>query len=161
PVNTRAPKHVTGGSSCGSAAAVAAGVGGFALCTHTAGTLPGPGAFCGPHCVWARPRGTATTNATSHGPRHPTGRFPPRDPAPFRKVGHALLQGAKAEIKIERLFLAENFFRHAEASMDQALWDAIGKLKSALPEPGHMEIASEEEIAAWRNAFRLIQGFEI
>src|SRR6187399_2339337 len=53
-----------------------------------------------------------------------------RDSELFRKVGHVLLQGATAEAKIERLILAENFFRHTEASMDQALWEAIGKIGS-------------------------------
>src|SRR5262245_53750144 len=47
PVNTRAPKHVTGGSSCGAAAAVAAGMCDFALGTDTAGSIRVPAAFCG------------------------------------------------------------------------------------------------------------------
>ena len=45
--------------------------------------------------------------------------------------------------------------------MDQALWEAIGKIGGALPRPEHVEIDGEEEVAAWRNAFRIIQGFEI
>ena len=39
PVNARAPKHVTGGSSCGAAAAVAASMCNFALGTDTAGSI--------------------------------------------------------------------------------------------------------------------------
>jgi amidase len=94
-------------------------------------------------------------------PSYDTVGFLARDSELFRKLGHVLLQGAEAETKIERLILAENFFRHAEASMDQALWDAMRKIGGALPKPKHVEIAGEEEVAAWRNAFRIIQGFEI
>jgi len=68
-------------------------------------------------------------------PSYDTVGFLARDFELFRKVGHVLLQGATAEAKIERLILAENFFRHAEASMDQALWEAIGKIGGALPRP--------------------------
>jgi amidase len=161
PVNARAPKHVTGGSSCGAAAAVAGSMCDFALGTDTAGSIRVPASFCGLYGLRPTFGRIDTAGATAMAPSYDTVGFLARDPELFRKVGHVLLQGAKVEAKVERLILAENFFGHAEASMDQALWDAIGKLKSALPEPEHREIADEEEITAWRNAFRLIQGFEI
>ena len=161
PVNARAPKHVTGGSSCGAAAAVAASMCDFALGTDTAGSIRVPAAFCGLYGLRPTYGRIDMTGATAMAPSYDTVGFLARDPDLFRKVGRVLLQEAKAEPKVERLILAENFFRNAEASMDQTLWDAIRKPKSALPKAEHMELASEEEIAAWRNAFRVIQGFEI
>ena len=161
PVNARAPKHVTGGSSCGAAAAVAASMCNFALGTDTAGSIRVPASFCGLYGLRPTYGRIDTTGATPMAPSYDTVGFLARDSELFRKVGHVLLQGATAEAKIERLILAENFFRHAEASMDQALWEAIGKIGGALPRPEHVEIDGEEEVAAWRNAFRLIQGFEI
>jgi amidase len=157
----RAPKHVTGGSSCGAAAAVAASMCNFALGTDTAGSIRVPASFCGLYGLRPTYGRIDTTGATPMAPSYDTVGFLARDFELFRKVGHVLLQGATAEAKIERLILAENFFRHAEASMDQALWEAIGKIGGALPRPEHVEIDGEEEVAAWRNAFRLIQGFEI
>ena len=161
PVNARAPKHVTGGSSCGAAAAVAASMCNFALGTDTAGSIRVPASFCGLYGLRPTYGRIDRTGATPMAPSYDTVGFLARDSELFRKLGHVLLQGAEAETKIERLILAENFFRHAEASMDQALWDAMRKIGGALPKPKHVEIAGEEEVAAWRNAFRIIQGFEI
>ena len=140
PVNARAPKHVTGGSSCGAAAAVAASMCNFALGTDTAGSIRVPASFCGLYGLRPTYGRIDTTGATPMAPSYDTVGFLARDSELFRKVGHVLLQGATAEAKIERLILAENFFRHAEASMDQALWEAIGKIGGALPRPQRVEI---------------------
>jgi amidase len=161
PINRCAPKHVTGGSSCGAAAAVAASMCDFALGTDTAGSIRVPASFCGLYGLRPTYGRIDTTGATPMAPSYDTVGFLSRDAELFRKVGHVLLQGANAETKIERLILAENFFGHAEASMDQTLWDAIGMLAGALPKPEQVEIAGEDEIATWRDAFRVIQGFEI
>lgn len=161
PVNTRAPKHVTGGSSCGAAAAAAASMCDFALGTDTAGSIRVPASFCGLYGLRPTYGRIDTTGATPMAPSYDTVGFLARDPELFRRVGHVLLLGAKANARIERLILAENFFGHAEASMDQVLWGAIGTLAGVLPKPEHVEIAGEDEIATWRDAFRVIQGFEI
>src|SRR5262245_47725637 len=47
PINPRAPKHVTGGSSCGAAAAVAAEMCDFALGGDTGGSIRVPASFTG------------------------------------------------------------------------------------------------------------------
>ena len=71
-----------------------------------------------------------------------------------------LLEGDGVAAKIDRLILAEDFFGHAEASADQALWRVLSSIGPALPAPEHRTIVGEE-IDEWRDAFRLIQGFEI
>jgi amidase len=161
PVNTRAPKHVTGGSSCGAAAAVAASMCDFALGSDTGGSIRVPASFCGLYGLRPTHGRMNIAGVTPMAPSYDTVGFLAREAGLFRKMGHALLEGAKVEAKIERLILAENFFNHAEASMDQALWGVIDRLRSTLPKPEHKDIADEDEIAAWRNAFRLIQGFDI
>jgi amidase len=101
-----------------------------------------------------------TKGATPMAPSYDTIGYLAREAELFRKIGHVLLDGARTEAKIERLILAEDFFGHAEASADQALWRLLASIGPALPRPEHRTIAGEE-IDDWRNAFRLIQGFEI
>ena len=160
PVNTRAPGHVTGGSSCGSAAAVAAGMCDFALGSDTGGSIRVPASFCG--LLGLRPTHgrIALDGVTPMAPSYDTVGYLAREAELFRKIGHVLLDGEPVYTDIERLILAEDFFLHAEASADQALWRVLDQLAPVLPALERQTVAGDE-IAAWRDAFRLIQGFEL
>jgi amidase len=160
PVNSRAPEHVTGGSSCGSAAAVAASMCDFALGSDTGGSIRVPASFSGLYGLRPSFGRIDTKGATPMAPSYDTIGFLAREAELFRKIGHVLLDGGSVSAKIDRLILAEDFFDHAEARADQALWRVLASIGPALPKPEHRTIAGEE-IGDWRNAFRLIQGFEI
>jgi amidase len=160
PINPRAPRHVTGGSSCGSAAAVAASVCDFALGSDTGGSIRVPASFCGLYGLRPSFGRIDMRGATAMAPSFDTVGYLARDAELARKIGHVLLDGARIDAKIERLILAEDFFAHAETSADEALWALIARLDSTLPKPEHKDIAGHA-IEEWREAFRLIQGFEI
>ena len=160
PINSRAPKHVTGGSSCGSAAAVAA-----SCATSRSAATPAARSACRRRSrgctVFARASAASILQgATAMAPSYDTIGFLAREAQLFRKIGHVLLAGDSVEAKIDRLILAEDFFGHAEASADQALWRVLASIGPALPAPEHRTVAGEE-IDEWRDAFRLIQGFEL
>jgi amidase len=160
PINSRAPDRVTGGSSCGSAAAVAANMCDFALGSDTGGSTRVPASFCGLYGLRPTHGRISLDGVTPMAPSYDTVGYLAREAALFRKIGHVLLEGEAVYTDIERLILAEDFFRHAEASADQALWQALARIGPMLPAPERRTIASNE-IGEWRDAFRLIQGFEI
>jgi amidase len=160
PVNPRAPKRVTGGSSCGAAAAVAAAMCDFALGSDTGGSVRVPASFTGLYGLRPSFGRIATEGATPMAPSYDAIGFLARDAELFRNVGRVLLEGERVAAKVERLILAQDLFVHEEASAEEALWCLLAKIGPALPVPEHRDIAGDE-LEDWRNAFRLIQGFEI
>jgi amidase len=160
PVNSSASGRVTGGSSCGSAAAVAAEMCDFALASDTGGSIRVPASFSGLYGLRPTQGRISVEGVTPMAPSYDTVGYLAREAELFRRIGHVLLEGEPAYTSIERLILAEDFFSHAEASADQALWRVLASIGPALPAPEHRTIAGEA-IDEWRNAFRLIQGFEI
>eukprot|EP00250_Pteridium_aquilinum_P006084 c16068_g1_i1 orf=380-2368(-) len=111
PVNPAAPSRVPGGSSSGSAVAVAAGLVDFSLGTDTRCSVRAPAAFCG--ILGFRP---------SHGAVSCIGVVPmsqsfdtvgwfARDPNVLRTVGHVLLQQSYLEPKQpRRILIADDCF---------------------------------------------------
>ena len=160
PVNTLSPRHVTGGSSCGAAAAVAANMCDFALGSDTGGSLRVPAAFCGLYGFRPTHGRIDMTGATPMAPSCDTIGFLARDAELLRAVGRLLLDGKNTEAPLQRVVIARDMFGRAETSIDQALWQGLDKIASVLPASERLDVAGEE-FDAWRNAFRLIQGFEI
>jgi amidase len=160
PVNTRSPKHVTGGSSCGSAAAVAASMCDFALGSDTGGSIRVPASFCGLYGLRPTFGRVDVTGATPMAPSYDTVGFLAREAELFRTIGHVLLEGSRVEADIKRLILAEDIFSRAEVSKDAALWELFSRIGRSLPQ-AERKIVAGDDIDDWCDAFRLIQGFEI
>jgi len=160
PMNTHALRHVTGGSSCGSAAAVAAGMCDFALGSDTGGSIRVPGAFCGLYGLRPTHGRIDIADMTPMAPSYDTAGFLASDAVLFREVGRVLLDGARVDAPLRRLIIAQDMISRSEASIDAEVWRVLDTIGSALPEPEHMDVAGDE-FDDWRNAFRFNQGFEI
>jgi amidase len=160
PHNVKAPRHVTGGSSCGSAAAVAAGMCDFALGSDTGGSIRVPAAFCGLYGLRPTHGRIDMRGATPMAPSYDTVGVLARDAGLFRDVCRVLLDGDAVQAPVRNLLLAQDIVGRSEASIDEVLWRDLERLGPALPAAEHVDIAAEE-IDDWRNAFRVIQGFEI
>jgi len=91
PLNTRAPDRVPGGSSSGSASAVAAGLADFALGTDTGGSVRVPASHCGLHGFRPTHGAVSTEGVWPLSPRFDTVGWFARDGATLRAVGDALL----------------------------------------------------------------------
>ena len=97
PINPRAPSHVTGGSSCGSAAAVAASLCDFALGSDTGGSIRVPASFCGLYGLRPTHERISLDGVTPMAPSFDTVGFFAREPELLRKIGHVLLDGERVE----------------------------------------------------------------
>jgi amidase len=94
PMNIHALRHATGGSSCGSAAAVAASLCDFALGSDTGGSVRVPAAFCGLYGLRPTHGRIDIAGVTPMAPSYDTVGFLARDARLFREVGRVLLDGS-------------------------------------------------------------------
>lgn len=87
PVNPAAPDRVPGGSSSGSASAVASGLCDFALGTDSGGSVRVPASFCGLYGIRPTHGRIDFTGVTVQAPSADTCGWLARDAATFAKVG--------------------------------------------------------------------------
>jgi amidase len=160
PVNARAPKRVCGGSSCGSAAAVAAGRCDFALGSDTGGSIRVPASFCGLYGFRPTHGRIDIAGVTRMAPSYDTIGPLARDVDLLADVARLLLRSPSVEAPLERIIIAEDMLAHAEAPVAAAARDALDRLTHTLPPLDAMEIAGPD-LAAWADAFRIIQASEI
>lgn len=160
PVNPRAANYVTGGSSCGSAAATAAGMCDFSLGSDTGGSIRVPASFCGLFGLRPTHGRIDMKGVTPMAPSFDTVGPLTGDAELLRILGGVLLDQARIDAPIERLVLARDIAATCEASVAQALWQTLDRLSDAIPTPEHEEIAGEA-IEVWRKTFATIQGFEV
>ncbi|TMW94251.1 hypothetical protein EJD97_010525 [Solanum chilense] len=143
PTNPKLPSHIPGGSSSGSAVAVAAELVDFALGTDMTGCIRVPAAFCG--VFGFRP---------SHGAISTVGVLPvsqsldsigwlARDPSVLHRVGHVLLQIPSIEPKRTRCFvIADDLFQLCNVPKQKTVYvvtKVIEKL-SGYQAPKHLNL---------------------
>src|SRR5690348_1665698 len=106
PVNPRAPDHVPGGSSAGSAAAVAAGLCDIALGTDTGGSVRVPASFCGLYGIRPTHGRLDLSGMMSQAPSSDTTGWFARDSATFAEVSSVMLDEAVPTTLPRRLIIA-------------------------------------------------------
>src|ERR1700739_825163 len=97
PINPRAPDRVPGGSSSGSAAAVAAGLCDTALGTDTGGSVRVPASFCGLYGIRPTHGRLPVTGMMPQAPSSDTTGWFTRDSETFAKVSSVLLGESVAD----------------------------------------------------------------
>jgi amidase len=160
PVNPRAPGRVCGGSSCGSAAAVAACLCDFALGTDTAGSVRVPASFCGLFGLRPTHGAIAMRGVVPLAPSFDTVGFLARDPRTFESVSSVLFGGAE-KVGIERVLIADDALELCDAGvaelLDHFLLRACGALGVKVVE--RIKLAPEG-FGPLRAAFRRLQARE-
>lgn len=161
PLNTAAPDRIPGGSSSGSASAVAGGAVDFAMGGDTGGSIRVPAAFCGIYGL--RPTHGRVSDAltTPLAPSYDTVGWFARDAKLMERIGEVLFAEKARTSAPRRVLIVKDQFDLAGADMSAAVQQAVDKLVGIVGSKEVVTLGSREERKAWTNAFRTIQTYEI
>ena len=160
PINPRTPDRAPGGSSSGSAVAVAAGVVDFAIGTDCGGSVRVPASYCGIFGVRPTHASLPLTGVSPFAPRFDTVGWFARDAATLALVGDVLLPEKSEATGFDRMVLAEDAWERTDPEVIEALRPALRRIESALGAPSRARL-SPDGLDIWLEIFRLVQGSEI
>lgn len=159
PINPAAPDRVPGGSSSGSASAVAAGLCDVALGSDTGGSVRAPASFCGLYGLRPTHGAISLANCMPLAASFDTAGFFARDAATLARAADVLLPGRSASAPGLRPLIARDLFARLAPAMREALEPTLSRLIDLLGAPQEIDLhagPSEPAVAAFRDA----QAFE-
>jgi amidase len=159
PINPAAPGRVPGGSSSGSAAAVAGALVDFAIGSDTGGSVRAPASFCGIYGIRPTHGRISLEGACPLAPGFDTCGWFARDAHLLARVGEVLL-GEPVRGTPGRLLLAQDGFAHALPETAAALQPTVARLERLFG-PAATVVVSAEGLRAWFEVFRTLQHDEI
>ena len=159
PVNVRAPGRVPGGSSSGSAAAVAAGLCNTALGTDTGGSVRVPASFCGLYGIRPTHGRLPLAGMLPQAPTSDTTGWFARDAETFAKVSAVMLGEEIPSGLPTRLIVAVDTFGFADPEVTAALRPLVHKLGGLLGDVRE-EVMAPPGLSAWARAQRTLQPYE-
>ena len=167
PVNPRAPGRVPGGSSSGSAAAVAGALVDFALGSDTGGSVRVPASFCGLYGLRPTHGRISLDGVLMQSSTYDTVGFFARDADLFARVGQILLQNPIPSARPSHLVVVEDAFEAADPDVAAALspWvDRVASLTDShstqrLSPAGLQEWVLQQAMLAGREALEMAQSW--
>ncbi|HMN72161.1 MAG TPA: amidase [Rhodoblastus sp.] len=157
PLNPAAPDRVPGGSSSGSASAVAARLCDFALGSDTGGSVRAPASFCGLFGLRPSHGAIPLDRCMPLAPSFDTCGFFARDAATLKAVGDVLLP--KAAATASRVMIARDLFARLPAGVRDAIMPMAEKLQAALGKATPVDVYDRPTQQPY-DAFRILQLHE-
>lgn len=156
PANPRFPDYLPGGSSSGSAAAVAAGLVDFALGTDTGGSVRIPAAFCGIYGMRPTHDAIALDGVVPFSPSYDTIGWLAPSPELLAAVGNVLLPGAADSAATPTLARVSDAYALCEPELAAYLQSATDALLATQA----LEVFNGDW-PAWLRCYQVLQGIEI
>jgi amidase len=158
PINPAAPDRFPGGSSCGSAAATAAGLVDFAMGTDTGGSVRVPASYCGIFGIRPSWGSVNLAGACGLGPSFDTGGWFARSATVLAQVGGVLLPPESGG-SIGPLLRVQEAWANAMPGVATALLPGLAAAERVLGTALAVQIAPEG-LAAFFDNFRCAQSAE-
>jgi amidase len=159
PLNPKAPERVPGGSSSGSASAVAQGLCDTALGTDTGGSVRVPASFCGLYGIRPTHDRLNLGGMMPQAPSSDTMGWFARDVDTFARVSEVLLGEPILASLPTRLVVAVDAFGFADAETAAALQPMVSTL-SALVREVREDLLAPPGLSVWARAQRSLQSYE-
>lgn len=161
PPNPAAPGRMPGGSSSGSASAVAAGACDVALGTDSGGSVRVPASFCGLYGLRPTHGRIPFDGVCRQAPSFDTVGWFARDAGTFARVAAVLLDEPVPDPAPCRLMVAADAFALADPGVEDALAPAVAALGALLgSEPEAVAIGVPGELEAWADQRNVLQRAE-
>jgi amidase len=160
PINVNAPGRIPGGSSSGSAAAVAGGLVDFALGSDTGGSVRAPASFCGVYGLRPTHGRVSLAGACPLAASFDTVGWFARDADVMERVGSMLLSEEPDATLPRRLLVAEDAFELAGHASTAALQPALERITALIGKSQRVTV-STEGLRQWLEVFRVLQGHEV
>ena len=171
PLNPACPERIPGGSSSGSASAVAGGLCEFSLGTDCAGSVRIPASFCGLYGMRPTHGRVPLEGAAPFAPSFDTAGWLARDADVLELVGRTLNDERPTDAPRNSRLLEERQVRPHGLIAEDA-FDVAGPLAAAVLRPAVAQVSgqladteevsiAEEGLGRWVESFRVIQAFEI
>ena len=159
PRNPRAPGRVPGGSSSGSASAVAGKLVDFALGSDTGGSVRVPASFCGLYGLRPTHGLIPLDGMLLQAPSYDTIGWFARDVDTFARVGAMILPPVASTNRPRRLVIAEDAFDLAESEVREALESAIDAVAEVF-DSRTVERLSPTSLEEWSGHQQILQSRE-
>ena len=158
PLNPRAPDRVPGGSSSGSASAVAGGLVDVALGTDSGGSVRMPASFCGLYGLRPTHGRIPTEGMMTQAPSFDTVGYFARNAATFGRVGAVLLEEQVFDAFPDEIIVATDCFALADEPVRRALLPVLDRLRHAAPV--RESLLAESDLRDWSRHQRVLQKSE-